>query len=76
MRRKFRQSHEITLVTVTYQDLTLTRIQEKIPARLPIYQTDLGRPYVETLEKLSRQYRAKITMMEKAQAQTENVARS
>ena len=63
-------------MTVNYQDLTLTRIQEKIPARLPICQTDLGGPYVETLEKLSRQYRAKIAMMEKAQAQTENVARS
>lgn len=67
------EEHGIILVTVSFRDLTLTRMQEKIPPRLPSCQVDTDGPYVRTLERLSREYRATIAKIEKGQAQTEQI---
>ncbi|MGI6628894.1 MAG: hypothetical protein ACOX4K_11215 [Bacillota bacterium] len=55
----------VILVVLTARDLTLSRMVEKIPARLSKNEVAPEGPVIHTLERLSRQYRTQIERIEK-----------
>jgi len=67
LKRGLSAEHGIILVVVTYQDLALSRIKEKVPPKLLDCQVDTEGPYVRTLERLSREYRVTVEKMERDQ---------
>lgn len=52
------REHDVTLVVVTAEDLSLNRLLKAIPDFAPKRQVDTNGPYVKALEKLSAECKA------------------
>ncbi|HOA71425.1 MAG: hypothetical protein WBL52_04505 [Bacillota bacterium] len=57
--------HGVVLTVLTAADLSVGRMRQKIPPRLPQDTVDMDDPVIQTLERLSRHYRRQIEKIEK-----------
>ena len=59
--------HGVVLTVLTAADLSVGRMRQKIPPRLPQDTVDMDDPVIQTLERLSRHYRRQIEKIENGQ---------
>ncbi|HHV79634.1 MAG TPA: hypothetical protein GXX40_08540 [Firmicutes bacterium] len=76
IKRALSDENGVTLVVLTYKDLSLNRIMSSIPDMLEKTWVDNEGPLVQTLERLSTQYRTKVEKVEKAETQRAKAGRT